>query len=192
MFGLEGAGASDGGRWGWVCLLLGIFQKHHLLAVMQAICIFMCVYTHVRKSDRVPFMPISSFLLLLKLPTNIYFLLISELQTLTGDWLGSLCRMNNVTHNLHLNGQTTVAWKTLLYVLVGICFFGCLSIALCSFHTIYLYVGFKCFWFYSNKSTGRVRHVCVNSQMLDLFLVSSSPRPPCPANELGHDSQPPL
>ena len=123
-----------------------------------------------------------AFYCCLNYPPNIYFLLISELQTLTGDWLGSLCRMNNVTHNLHLNGQTTVAWKTLLYVLVGICFFGCLSIALCSFHTIYLYVGFKCFWFYLNKSTGRVWHVCVNSQMLDFFLVSFSPRPP----EVGH------
>ena len=156
---------------------------------MQAICIFMCVYTQVRKSDRVLFMPISSFLLLLKLPANIYFLLIPEHRL----WL-SLCRMNNVTHNLHLNGQRTVAWKTLLYVLVGICFFGCLSIALCSFHTIYLYVGFKRrFWFYLNKSTGQVRHVCVNShQQQDLFPSPPTPRGgSCPTNELGHDSQPP-
>ena len=151
MFGLEGAGASDGGRWGWVCLLLGIFQKHHLLAMMRAICIFMCVYTHVRKSDRVPFMPISSFLLLLKLPANIYFLLIPEHRL----WL-SLCRMNNVTHNLHLNGQKMVAWKTLLYVLVGICFFGCLSFPLCSKHNPSLCWVLK-FLVLLNKSTV---HIC--------------------------------
>ena len=107
--------------------------------------------------------------------------------------------MNNVTHNLHLNGQTTVAWKTLLYVLVGICFFGCLSIALCSFHTIYLYVGFKSFWFSETKAQvkwGTFVWILVCKSCVCYFLVSSHPLPPhprgrsCPANELGHDSQP--
>ena len=61
--------------------------------------------------------------------------------------------MNNVTHNLHLNGQTTVAWKTLLYVLVGICLFLAVCQLLCVLSTQSIFMlGLKVFGFTETKA----------------------------------------